>query len=265
MSHRRRLCTTAALALSMLSAVSTGAQAAGAIGGANSSAAKHLRWNVAADFRAAPQQANPTPDRFGNPAVWHYLQGAATTDPAGYSPLGNFISDILHVQGLQGWRGDWVQSDEKDQLPSVAINTRDDNPRPLNIDWPPGTVLAHPLPSQTTIIGWRSPVDGRVAVNGAFVDRDANCGDGFSWSINRAATPLSSGLVPNGGSESFGAAATAVSDVRVNEGDFLYFVIGAGSNHDHICDSTGVDATITLLCQDKHNRGHAMKEKCRKR
>ena len=32
-----------------------------------------LSWNLATDFRVFPNQANPSGDRFGNPAVWRYM------------------------------------------------------------------------------------------------------------------------------------------------------------------------------------------------
>lgn len=227
--------------------------------------AADVEWSVAGDFRVAPDQANPSPDNFGNSGVWHYMQGSAfAPGPASYSYLNNFITDRFHVEGLQGWQGDTISQDEKDQLPHVSINSRDDNPMPFNIDWPPGTVLIHPLPDQTAIVGWKSPADGRVAIGGSFIDRHADCGDGFSWSVDHGSTSLSAGDVPSGGGESFGGTDSPLSDVHVAEGDFLYFIVGPGPSFDHACDSTGLEAAITLLCHDKDNNKDGLKDKCRK-
>src|SRR3954471_9316923 len=43
-----------------------------------------MLWDVAADFVAAPNQANPNPDQFGNSGVWTFLSAPLNHDPAGY-------------------------------------------------------------------------------------------------------------------------------------------------------------------------------------
>src|SRR5262249_16317826 len=43
-------------------------------------------WHLESDFRAAPEQANPNPDRLGNSAVWYFMQSAGLGhDPSAYS------------------------------------------------------------------------------------------------------------------------------------------------------------------------------------
>jgi len=263
MAYRPRPLSRLVSVLPLLVALALGAFALGAFAAAPVSAAVDPQWNLAADFRTAPDQANPNPDGFGNAAVWYFMRGSTLAPgPASYTPLANFISDRFHVEGLQGWQGDVVSVDEKDQLPHVSINSRSDNPEPLGIDWPPGTVLTHPLPDQTAVVGWRSAASGRVAVDGSLISRH-DCGDGVTWSVDYGSTPIQAGVVPSGGAVTFGDA-SPLSSLHVDQGDFLYFVIGPGPALDHNCDSTGMDVSITLLCRDKDNNRDGSKDKCRK-
>ena len=204
-------------------------------------------WNLAADFRVAPDQANPSPDSFGNAGVWQFLQSATLAhDPSGYSLLPNFITVLFGVDGLQAWQG---TVGDGDLLPFVGVNARSDNPFPFGVDWPAGTSLVHPLPGQLVVVGWRSPISGKVKVSGGVTDAHAACGDGFDWSVDKGAVTLASGVVANGGAQSFSSTAGAASldGIVVRTGDFLYFVVGPGPNGDHTCDSTRLDVTITRV------------------
>jgi hypothetical protein len=87
----------------------------------------------------------------------------------------------------------------------------------------------------------------RIRVDGAATDRNAGCGDGIDWSIDKGATMIATGAVPNGGSQAFadGVAGPRLSAVPVTAGQFLYFIVGPGPNHDHQCDSTQLNIKIT--------------------
>jgi hypothetical protein len=204
-------------------------------------------WNVATDFAVEPNQANPNPDRFGNPNVWRFLHGTSLAhDPGTYRRLPNFIPDRFGVEGLQTWQGTVISIDEKDRLPSVSINTRSDNPYPYEIDWPAGAVLVHPLNNQIAAVGWRSPFSGVVQVTGRVADVQRACGDGIDWSVDKGGATLASGSILNAGAKSFSAASgsTNLESVGVGVGDVLYFVVGPGPSGDHRCDSTRLDVTI---------------------
>jgi hypothetical protein len=205
-------------------------------------------WGLASDFAVAPNQANPNPDQFGNPGVWQFLSATLDHNPANYQWLNEFITNRFGIAGLQGWQGSTVSGGDLDKLPHVSLNTNSDNPRPvLGIDWPPGTVMVHPLPDRAAAVGWRSPINGHVSVAGGVVDGQPQCGDGIDWSIDRGATTLTGGTIPNGGAQAFAAGssgAAALSDVAVRKGDVLYFLVGPGANRDHACDSTTLDISI---------------------
>jgi IPT/TIG domain len=163
--------------------------------------------------------------------------------------VANFIADRFGVQGLETWQGTVISGDDRTRLPSVSINARSDNPYPAGIDWPPGTVLVHPLDNQVVVVGWRSPISGRVQVAGGVADLHNLCGDGVDWSVDKGATTLASGSVPSGGSQFFisAPAAANLENVAVGVGDVLYFVVGPGPSGNHICDSTSLDVTIRRL------------------
>ena len=208
----------------------------------------HGLWHLESDFRAAPQQANPNPDRLGNPAVWYFMQSASLAhDPSTYTLLPEFITNRLGIDGLESWQSS-EGDDPTDRLPQASLNTRLDNPSVGGLDWPAGTVVVHPLPDRMAVVGWRSPVTGVVNVSGGVIDRQTICGDGIDWSIDRGPTRLASGSIPNGGSATFpDVNDSPLTGIHVASGDFLYFTVGPGPNGDHTCDWTGLDVTITAV------------------
>src|SRR5881396_328981 len=66
--------------------------------------ATQLVWNLAADFKVAPDQANPNPDQYGNLEVWWFMSGQAK-DTSTFALLPEFISDAFAVDGLEQWQG----------------------------------------------------------------------------------------------------------------------------------------------------------------
>jgi hypothetical protein len=198
-------------------------------------------WNAAADFGRAPNQANPSN------SVWHYLQSASLThDPDGYTLLPQFVPDLAGVAGLQSWQGGAVHT-PKQGLPYVGVNTRADNPFLFGVDWPSGTMLVHPLPDRYVVVGWRSPIDGDVAITGSVTDRHAACGDGVRWFVDQGAATVASGNLINGAAQSLknGTGGGGLARVHVDFGDFLYFIVDPKANY--VCDSTGLSVKISEL------------------
>ena len=69
------------------------------------------RWDVARDFRIAPNQADPSPDQMGNPAVWDYLYDpTGQTKPAAYKLLPGFDTRKFGLRGLESWWGTNVRA-----------------------------------------------------------------------------------------------------------------------------------------------------------
>ena len=231
--------TAAGAALIIAAALPLGAEASG----------PKLRapvWDLGRDFRVAPNQNNPNPDRLGHPRVWSFLESATPAhEPSSYTLLSDFITNRFGFAGLQSWQGT-MHVPPDNALPSVSLSTRRDNPVPLGVDWPPRAVLVHPETTELVVVGWRSPIRGTVRVGGGVRDRDDNCGDGIDWSIDRRSTTLASGVIDNGGRQPFAASenASRLRAVRVTRASLLYFVVGPGPNSDFVCDSTELEVTI---------------------
>jgi hypothetical protein len=167
-------------------------------------------WDAVLNFREAPNQLNPSPDSYGNPAVWSYLRSQSTAhDPSEYIPFADF-----EPSGEKNWYdADYVNL-------FVGLAPGDDR------------LTLHPWGGsddvRASIVAWRSPVDGAVTMRGD-VQGDRSCGDGTILSIDQASTTLESIDVHRG---------VAAFEVRadVTEGDTLYFRVDPGNSSN--CDST---------------------------
>jgi hypothetical protein len=207
---------------------------------------RSMVWDLSADFATAPQQANPNPDSYGNRRVWRYLSAGLDHHPTGYRRLTEFIPNRFAVEGLQGWQGEYVSGGALDKLPHVSINSTGSNPTSV-VDWPPGTVLAHPAPDRAAAVAWRSPIKGRVSIAGGLADGGVGCGDGISWWIDRGIRTLTEGAFSDGGRQAFAegtGGSRALVNIPVRRGQALYFVISPGPNADHCGDSTQLDVVV---------------------
>jgi hypothetical protein len=212
--------------------------------GASQNSSICAQWDLASDFRVFPNQENPNRDSCSNPDVWHFMQSTdLSRDLQTYSLLPDFVTTAFSIEGLEEWYGpDW--NPPEDGLPHIGTNTTGVTQYVNALVWPPNVILAHPS-ARLAIVGWQSPLAGRVAITGSVTDIDDGCGDGVLWYIDKGATNLASGSVPNGGSQGFveGTGGTGLADVVVDEGEFIYVVVHP--NADFGCDSTGLDISIT--------------------
>ena len=94
------------------------------------------------------------------------------------------------------------------RLPAVGVNFNNITLFPLSFGFPPPSVFMHPGIDKLTIVGWQSPINGRIRITGSFGDLDPTCGDGVLWSIDKGRNTLRSGDLPNGGAEDFAAIST---------------------------------------------------------
>jgi len=214
-------------------------------------------WSFANDFRVSPNQENPSRDSCGNPGVWHYLEGDPNVYPSripsSYRYLPKFRTDLLLISGLQAWESDTGIDPSISGLPWVGKNTTGSTQNYDGITWPPKVMAVHPAgpPTQSkhAIIGWRSPVTGRVSISGCVSDLDVgNPSTGILWYIDHyngiTNTNLASGSVHGGGTQSFsgGTGGNTLEDIEVETGDFLYFVVDPESSV--LDDTTGLEIVI---------------------
>jgi formylglycine-generating enzyme required for sulfatase activity len=203
-------------------------------------------WNLASDFRRSPNQENPNRDACGDLGVWHFMSSDLNRQT--YALLPAFYPDTFGVPGIERWVGTYLSTPPDDFLPSIAINaTGADQHIGCILLWPANAVAMHPSPSETAVLGWRSPLDGAIEVTGSVTDMNDCCGDGVAWYIDKNTQNLASGDIPNGGAQDFhdGTGGDLLADVPVSQGDMLYLAIDP--NGDHYCDSTMVDFSIHLL------------------
>jgi hypothetical protein len=200
--------------------------------------ATQLTWNLAADFKVAPDQANPNPDQYGNPEVWWFMSGQAQ-DTATFALLPEFISDAFAVDGLEQWQG--IRGEPTDKLPAVGVNATGVDQQLSSFSWPASVVRVHPLRKRSAVLGWQSPIDGAVDVNVLFTDLDPTGGNGFRWAVL-----LNDDLEGYGISGNGGGGGIEIPILFLSPGDFLYFVVGSYQG-DYSYDSTQLDLTITQV------------------
>jgi hypothetical protein len=178
-----------------------------------------LTWDPAFDFRRWPDQANPTPDRYGNQAVWSYMQSAGFDhDPSQYMLLPDFA-------GPDVGREDWYNDEYGNLIVGYAGDAM------LMHAWG-GRVQSD---IRSSILAWRSPVGGRITVTGS-ATVEAPCGDGVIFWIDRHADSLESAAL-EGGRHDFDL------EITVSPGTTLYFGVDPG--FDSNCDSTYLQLTIS--------------------
>jgi uncharacterized delta-60 repeat protein len=198
-----------------------------------------LRWRLASDFGTGPNQHNPNPDSYGNLGVWRFLKGATLHDRASYSLLGRFIPNAFAIDGLEQWQGPFISGGPLDRLPAVGKNTTGSDQHPFTITWPAGVIRVHPVAGAAVIVGWHSPVTGKVRITVSLSDLDPGGGDGIRWYIDKGDTTLASGRLDNGGQPQAVSLATSV-----HAGTNIYVIVTDGGAGDFGSDSTGLGINI---------------------
>ena len=215
----------ALLALAALLLTLTGAKLA--------EAATAQSWDLSEDFRKAPNQANPSPDSYGNEDVWHYMRSSGRDrDAATYSLLASYGEALAcpnpQCQPLTQVEG-WKTPENTYEIPYLVKRSTD------------GQILVHPTDSNS-VVGWRSPITGKITISGEIRDGHVGCCDGVDWYIHRGSgESLASGAIGVGGAESFGR--QSLTDVRVTEGEFIYLVVDMHATAGE--DTTELDLSIS--------------------
>ncbi|MEW6433509.1 MAG: DUF1588 domain-containing protein [Myxococcota bacterium] len=148
-------------------------------------------------------------------------------------PVYSAMDDFSDAQGRDCWT--YLDSDG---VPMIF-----DNARALWRKEPDQTALlwrlgAHPGSTVDAVRRWVSPLDGSVALSGAFNDADPGGGDGVNVFIRKNGTAVFSQDVPNGGQAPFSLT------VPVLKGDQLDFVVNRKGNPNY--DSTAFSVTLNF-------------------
>jgi len=160
---------------------------------------------------------------------------------SGYRLMTLPVRDLLGHTGVSGWRG-------QPDCPSVLANSTDQEVSILTFKLPPRSVAMHPGPTNGVVAGWKSPVTGKVRVQGRVVDADPAGGDGIAWIIDHRSDgmlhELASGDIPNGGAQQFaqGKSAGRLTSLDVKAGDLVELLVLPKANH--TCDTTVVEFVI---------------------
>ena len=104
------------------------------------------------------------------------------------------------------------------------------------------------------IVAWKSPISGYVSIEGGVLDADnrPSCGsvNGIKWFIDKNSSNLASGVIDEGGSQSFsnGTGGGNLDTVAVNLNDMLYVIVDANTvpGDPDYCDTTTLDLTISV-------------------
>ena len=206
-------------------------------------------WNLAFDFRTYPNPENPNRDSCGNQDVWYFLESSSLERiPSNYSLLTNFVADAFGIPGYQQWQGSHAWSNSPNiYFPSVGINTTNETKTIYTAVHPSKSVAVHPWSTQSlVIIGWKSPINGTVAISGFVNDLDSfRGGDGILWFIDQGSLPLASGAIVDGGDQPFldGDGSENLENIAITNGEFVYFIIHP--NTDDLYDTTWIDIQLT--------------------
>lgn len=128
-------------------------------------------WSLHGDFLYYPDNQNPSPDRYGNPDVWHYRHSVGPGhDPAAYAYYTDYFMDWSGI--AEAWTAGTIN---ESFTPLLGVRSDD------------GGAVLHPY-EFATVASWRSPIDGWVGVKGNFFDVHRDCGDGVTWIIDHEMT-----------------------------------------------------------------------------
>lgn len=132
----------------------------------------------------------------------------------------------------------WVAADAL----SVVANSSDQHVRiPGNMK--PHSVAVHPSPKLRAIVGWRSPANATLHIEGAVQHAHPECGNGVTWSLElrreKTIQRLASGIAQGATPVKFGP----LENVAVRTGEVVSLVIGPRDGN-HSCDLTAIDISL---------------------
>ena len=170
--------------------------------------------------------------------AWLDYLGLSATGPVKIE--GHFTDTYTNGSGfafINGWG--------KSGTPNLTANSSDQQVRiPGNMK--PHSVAVHPSPKLAAVVGWRSPVAGKMRVEATIQHAHPECGNGVTWSLElrRGANRqrLANGIA-HGAKE---VKPAPIENLVVQPGDLVSLLIGP-RDANHSCDLTAVDLKLTSL------------------
>jgi len=220
--------------------------------------ADFAQWKLSDDMAGEALQNNPVFSQSMFPAEWHFLRTTRSEGPietrkwlrdGRYERLG------VHRQGTFNWPSEWWLFSEKNP-PAVGRLLTGYKP---GLEFKPGEIAIGTGDEHAVVIGWESPVAGRLEIEGNFEHAEGCCGINgqVNWYVERGPRPdVENGFEPKtlaAGRSAFGDDSSSgkfhIKDEIVEPGDFIYFIADAradGTKHPHHGDGTRFDVTVTV-------------------
>lgn len=204
-------------------------------------------WNLFDDFRLHPEQANPSPDQFGNPDVWSYMMADddGLMDPSSYTLLPGYdhSGDIFNVEYWYGPAPVFGQF--PDGWPFVLRSKSDYRWMTVH----PGDPLRESQP--WVVVGWTSPIKGNVALAGYLEDTSGQptppSKDGVDWRIETT-TGGTTRLEASGSIGELGKLILPDLTFDVLPGDTLWLMVGPRTNF--VWDQINAEVSIEVIGVD---------------
>ena len=216
------------------------------------------QWKLSDDMTGEALRENPVFSQSVFPAEWHFLHTTRSEGPietrkwlrdGRYKPLG------VHAQGTFNWPSEWWLFSEKSP-PAVGRLMLGYSP---GLKFEPGEIAIGTGAEHAAVIGWQSPVAGRLEIEGNFEHAEGCCGINgqINWYVERGPRPdVENGFEPKtlaSGRSAFGDESSNgkfhIRDEIVEAGDFIYFIVDAradGTKHPHHGDGTRFDVTVKV-------------------
>ena len=198
------------------------------------------------EFHASNQSIESVADSRGlNPVLLKAWTAYLGLGPASREIKGHFTEQLAKVSGYEAING-WGSP----QTPSILSNRSDDTIAFSTLTLPARSVFVHPSPALESVIAWRSPLDGKIKLDGIVADADNNCGNGVEWSVLHQ-NSIGLNIVKQGSIDSANQATfAAANEIEVLRGDVVSLIINPRTG-DHSCDTTRVDLTLTEVGEQK--------------
>lgn len=211
-------------------------------------AVAQMTWKLSHDLLATNNQIAFSQ---GSNEVWYFLRSDSFVHhPITYQFLSTYnmpcVSDTKShfVDGEACWQNPTLEGGIY-PIPLVGINATYSAQSPNGAFLiPKRSVFMHPSSSELAVIGWKSPISGVVDVSGFFSHLDQSCGNGVIWYVDswspKGNHHVATGTLPRvGPSQTFSLTGLPITNTQI-----LYFVVDPNGGDD-VCDSTGIDVTIT--------------------